>query len=41
MEESYLIESKLKGRKITLVIEREGEFVVNPGQINKTDRKNC
>ena len=31
MEESYLIESKLNGRKITLVIEREGEFVVNPG----------
>ena len=41
LEESYLVVSKLNGRKITLQIDREGEFVVNPGQINKTDRKNC
>ena len=41
MEEKYLIESKLNGRKMHLLIEREGEFVVNPADINKTDRKNC
>lgn len=40
-EDRFMIESKLNRRKITLLIEREGEFVVDPGQINKTDRRNC
>lgn len=37
-EENFLIESKLSNSKVTLVIEREGEFVVNPADINNTDR---
>lgn len=41
LEEKYLINSRLMGRKVTLVIDREGEFAVNPAEINNTDRKNC
>jgi hypothetical protein len=39
-EDKFSIESRLSGRKVTLVIEREGEFMVNPADINNTERQN-
>lgn len=40
-DDEFKIESKLNGRKINLVIDIKGEYVVDPSQINVTDRKNC
>ena len=36
--DEFKIESKLNGRKINLVIDINGEYVVDPSQINVTDR---
>ena len=41
IEKSICFDSKLLGRKIQLVIEKEGEFVVNTSDINNRDRATC
>ena len=41
LDQSYLIESKLMGNKVTLKIDYEGEYCVNTSDIDNPNRQDC
>ena len=41
LTETLMVDTKLQGRKVTLVIDHEGEFIVNTADIDNPNRAQC
>ena len=41
IDETLKIESRMLGKKVMLVIDKEGEYIVNTADINSSDRSAC